>query len=70
MCDKRYVSTSEFAKEFSVSQKTVIDWLQSGRIKGIQPYGPGGNYKILASEVDRIKSESAERLGGDNADQD
>lgn len=51
----RYVGTQEVARAFGVSVKTVVMWINNGKLKAIQPAGENGRYRIPASEISRIR---------------
>jgi excisionase family DNA binding protein len=40
------MSLKEAAAHFGVNWKTIKRWIESGRIKAIQPAGPGGRLFI------------------------
>ena len=47
------VSTSDFAERFSVSPRTVRNWIARGKLEAFQI--PGGQYRIPVSEAERLK---------------
>lgn len=55
----RYLSVGEFARTFDMSAKTVSMWIRQGKVAAVQPGGPGGKYRIPATEVDRIRGAAA-----------
>lgn len=43
------------AKIFDVTPRTVIEWVQSGKLRGLRTPG-GQQYRIYAAEVDALLS--------------
>ncbi len=56
----QYVGTADVAQTFGVSVKTVVMWINQGKIKAIQPSGENGKYRIPASEVTRLMAPVAD----------
>ena len=48
-----YITVTEFAKRFGISQQFVWKMIKEGRLKAIKI---GSIYKIPVSEIDRIKN--------------
>lgn len=46
-------NTSEVAKIFGVSNKTVIRWATEGKIRAIRT--PGGHYRFEEEHIDRAR---------------
>jgi excisionase family DNA binding protein len=46
-------TTTEVAKMFGVSVHTVRHWLTSGKIKGVKPGGPTGDWRVQSQEIER-----------------
>jgi hypothetical protein len=58
--NKAYLSVKQFATKIGMSITQVRYWCETGQIKAIQPGGDGTKWKILASELDRLKSQAKE----------
>lgn len=48
------VGATAAAEALGVSAKTVRRWIQTGRMEGAQPGGPGGDYLVRRREVDKL----------------
>ena len=49
------IHTKKSAASLLLISVTTLDrWIKAGRIKVTRPGGPGGNIRILQSEIDRI----------------
>ena len=51
--EKKFLTPTEFAREFEVSSEAVRSWIREGKLKSIRT--PGGHFKIPLTEVERIK---------------
>ena len=48
----RYLTTAEAAEALQVSQRCIVAWCESGKIKAIQPGGKKGAWRIHPSVVE------------------
>ena len=53
----RYVTTGEFARELGVSRRTVTEWCRSERVRTKPQRNSRAPYKIVRSELGRMKRE-------------
>ena len=53
----RYMTTSEFAEALGVSRRTVTEWCQSERVRTKPQRNRRAPYKIVRSELGRLKRE-------------
>lgn len=51
--DERMMDTTEVAKMFDVSYRTVGQWIKDGKLKGVKN-GEKGRYKVSVAEVKRF----------------
>ena len=57
----RYLSTAEFAAAVGVLPKTVERWCRDGSVKTKPNRKPGAPYRVVRSEVERVKRERGGR---------
>ena len=58
---KAYLSTTEVALEFKVSDETVRSWIEDRKLMAIRPSGPGGRYRIPAAALDVFRRQASAR---------
>jgi excisionase family DNA binding protein len=58
MVDERLLTVEEVMGILRVSQKTVYNYLQSGRLKGFRPGGVRTGWRIPESELERFIREA------------
>lgn len=51
--DERMLNTTQIAKMFGVSYRTVGHWIKEGKMNGVKS-GPKGRYKVSVAEVKRF----------------
>jgi len=54
----KYISVPRFAKSIGLSRQWVRTLCETGVIKAVQPARDGGRWKILATELDRLRREA------------
>ncbi|MEK9157720.1 MAG: helix-turn-helix domain-containing protein [Patescibacteria group bacterium] len=54
---KKYLSVSKFAQSLGWSPSHVRNLCEEGKLKAIQPGGDGGTWKILTSELPRLRQQ-------------
>lgn len=55
---KDYFTVTEVAREFSVTQAAVRDWIAKRKLLAIQPSGERGSYRIPAAALEVFRSRS------------
>ena len=55
---ERWLSVSETAVRLGVAAPTVRRWIHSGRIRGVQPGGEQGVFRVPVTELDRLAGET------------
>jgi excisionase family DNA binding protein len=66
--DQQLLRVSEVARALRVSHRTVLSWLHTGKLQGGRL--PGGNWRVPAGVVERVRvelgitDESGRRLPG------
>lgn len=63
----QYVGTADVARAFGVSVKTVVMWINTGRLTAIQPAGENGRYRIPSTEIARLKGQPLADAGSARA---
>jgi hypothetical protein len=53
--NKKYLSVRKFAEHLGWSTSHVRYLCETGKLKAMQPAGDGGQWKILSSELPRIR---------------
>ena len=56
--ERKMLSTGEVGKKLGVSTQTVVNWIESGKLKAIN--SPGGHYRIPAHQLKTTENEDAE----------
>lgn len=56
--ERKMLSTGEVAKKLGVSTQTVVNWIESGKLKAFR--SPGGHYRIPAHQFKTTEKEDAE----------
>lgn len=51
-----YVDIGDVAAEFGISERSVWLWIKQGKVRSVQPGGPGGKHRIPTSELERLRS--------------
>jgi len=54
--DQSHVSTGEAAGRLGCSTRTVVRWIQDGRLRAITL--PNGRYRVLTEDIDKILTPS------------
>lgn len=54
-----YMTTGEAGHRLGRSHPTIVEWLRSGRLKGVRT--PGGRYLIDTESVERERAAEARR---------
>ena len=58
---KAYLSTTEVAQEFQVSDQTVRTWIEDRKLMAFRPSGPGGRYRIPAAALEVFRRQATPR---------
>jgi excisionase family DNA binding protein len=62
MTERRALTVPEVSEELRVSERTVLNWLRAGRLKGYRLGGPRAGWRIERADVDRfIAQQKGER---------
>jgi hypothetical protein len=56
--NRTFLTPKEFGGKVGVSERTVINWIMSGVLRGSQPHGAKTAWIIPASELDRMETEA------------
>lgn len=51
-----YVDVADVAAEFEISERSVWLWIKQGKLRSVQPGGPGGKHRIPVSELERLRA--------------
>lgn len=53
---QRVYSTKEVSAILGAKDKTIYQWIATGKVEASQPAGPGGSYFITEAELERLKN--------------
>ena len=57
MAEQRFLTVDEAAAELRVSERTVLNWLRSGRLPGMRLGGPKSGWRIERTDFERFLDE-------------
>ena len=60
--NKKYLSVKKFAEGLGWSPSHVRHLCETGKLKAMQPAGDGGQWKILSSELPRVRQQIKDEL--------
>ena len=60
--NKKYLSVRKFAEGLGWSTSHVRHLCETGKLKAMQPAGDGGQWKILSSELQRMREQIKDEL--------
>ena len=57
MTSERRLTVRQIAEELDVTERTVLNWLRAGRLRGYRLGGPKAGWRIDASDLERFIAE-------------
>ncbi|HLZ72971.1 MAG TPA: helix-turn-helix domain-containing protein [Dehalococcoidia bacterium] len=67
MVDERYLTTAEIAAKLHVTEWTVRQWLNAGKLRGSRPGGRRAGWRVRESDFVRFLDRTANRPDGGEA---
>ncbi|HLZ70489.1 MAG TPA: helix-turn-helix domain-containing protein [Dehalococcoidia bacterium] len=61
MVDERYLTTAEVAEKLHVTEWTVRQWLNAGKLRGSRPGGRRAGWRVRESDFVRFLDQTANR---------
>jgi excisionase family DNA binding protein len=68
--EEEYLTTEEVAERLRIGTRTVLNWLNAGKLRGARLSGRRAGWRIRASEVDRFMREQEEATARERSEED